>query len=85
MSLAVSMMRRLREEGVQGFHLCTLNLEKSVKRVLEQLDWVTPASIANSTARRLVRPVLSSTWLLIRCSIRMETCRLAHSPLCRKR
>lgn len=38
------MMRQLRAEGIQGFHLCTLNLEKSVTRVLEQLEWVTPGT-----------------------------------------
>lgn len=36
-------MRRLYENGIRGFHLCTLNLEKSVTRVLEALDWVDPA------------------------------------------
>ena len=56
MDLAVSMIRQLRTEGIQGFHLCTLNLEKSVKRVLELLEWVTPHSIATTTAKRLVRP-----------------------------
>ncbi|SCZ97700.1 BZ3500_MvSof-1268-A1-R1_Chr4-3g07385 [Microbotryum saponariae] len=38
--LAVSMMRELWQAGIRGYHLCTLNLEKSVSRVLEQLDWV---------------------------------------------
>ncbi|KAM0792498.1 hypothetical protein ACM66B_005170 [Microbotryomycetes sp. NB124-2] len=42
--LAVSMMQRLYQEGICGFHLCTLNLEKSVSRVLHQLGWVKPAS-----------------------------------------
>ncbi|EDR14910.1 uncharacterized protein LACBIDRAFT_244474 [Laccaria bicolor S238N-H82] len=38
--LAVQMIRRLRlEGGIQGFHFCTLNLEKSVQRVLETLRW----------------------------------------------
>ncbi len=38
--LAVSMMRTLKQEGIRGYHLCTLNLEKSVTRVLEKLGWV---------------------------------------------
>lgn len=38
--LAVAMMRTLRQEGIRGYHLCTLNLEKSVTRVLEKLGWV---------------------------------------------
>jgi methylenetetrahydrofolate reductase (NADPH) len=39
-SLAVKMVRRLVDEGgLQGFHFCTLNLEKSVERVLENLGW----------------------------------------------
>lgn len=41
-NLAVDMMRDLRKGGVNGFHLCTLNLEKSVTKVLEKLEWVTP-------------------------------------------
>ncbi len=36
------MVRRLVEEGgLRGFHFCTLNLEKSVERVLENLGWTT--------------------------------------------
>jgi methylenetetrahydrofolate reductase (NADPH) len=27
------------EGGIQGFHFCTLNLEKSVQRILEALRW----------------------------------------------
>ncbi|CCA73873.1 related to MET12-methylenetetrahydrofolate reductase [Serendipita indica DSM 11827] len=38
--VAVSMIRKLQQSGVQGFHFCTFNLEKSVQRVLEQLGWV---------------------------------------------
>lgn len=39
--LAIEMIRRLTKEGsVSGFHLCTLNLEKSVRRVLEGLGWI---------------------------------------------
>ncbi|PPQ75369.1 hypothetical protein CVT24_013152 [Panaeolus cyanescens] len=42
-TLAVEMTRRLREEGaIPGFHFCTLNLEKSVQRVLEKLSWAGP-------------------------------------------
>ena len=34
------MIRRLVEEGgMRGFHFCTLNLEKSVRRILEILGW----------------------------------------------
>lgn len=39
--LAIKMIRRLTNEGgVSGFHFCTLNLEKSVRRVLEGLEWI---------------------------------------------
>lgn len=41
-NLAVKMMRALRSHGIDGYHLCTLNLEKSVTRVLTQLEWVKP-------------------------------------------
>ena len=34
------MIRRLSQNDIPGFHFCTLNLEKSVQRVLEQLGWV---------------------------------------------
>ena len=37
MNLAVDMITRLQAGGVQGVHFCTLNLEKSVTRVLETL------------------------------------------------
>lgn len=35
------MIQRLRKEGqVLGYHFCTLNLEKSVRKVLEGLQWI---------------------------------------------
>ncbi|KAI0306304.1 methylenetetrahydrofolate reduct [Multifurca ochricompacta] len=38
--LAVNMIQRLVDEGgLRGFHFCTLNLEKSVQRILEILGW----------------------------------------------
>ena len=38
--LSVEMIRRLAEEGgMRGFHFCTLNLEKSVRCILEILGW----------------------------------------------
>lgn len=41
MTLAVDMIRRLTTEGgIPGIHFCTLNLEKSVQRVLESLQWI---------------------------------------------
>ena len=44
------MIRRLVEEGgMHGFHFCTLNLEKSVRCILETLGW-TPGH-ANPHAR----------------------------------
>jgi len=38
-TLAIDMIRRLAQGGVRGVHFCTLNLEKSVQRVLEGLAW----------------------------------------------
>ncbi|PPQ77523.1 hypothetical protein CVT25_011320 [Psilocybe cyanescens] len=39
-NLATETIRRLSyEAGIKGFHFCTLNLEKSVQRVLENLGW----------------------------------------------
>ncbi|PWN46628.1 methylenetetrahydrofolate reduct, partial [Violaceomyces palustris] len=40
-SLSINMIGRIYlESDIRGFHLCTLNLEKSVQRVLEGLGWV---------------------------------------------
>lgn len=39
-TLAISMIKRLTTEGgLPGVHFCTLNLEKSVQRVLEEVGW----------------------------------------------
>ncbi|POY76656.1 putative Methylenetetrahydrofolate reductase (NAD(P)H) [Rhodotorula taiwanensis] len=54
--LAVKMMRQLYENGIRGFHLCTLNLEKSVTRVLEALEWVEPAEARTRTSRQRTLP-----------------------------
>ncbi|TDL24992.1 MTHFR-domain-containing protein [Rickenella mellea] len=40
-SLATTMVKRLVSEGgIEGVHFCTLNLERSVQRVLEDLNWI---------------------------------------------
>ena len=50
--LAVDMIQRLRSEaGINGFHFCTLNLEKSVQRILETLNW---AGIPTSAINKLI-------------------------------
>ncbi|KAF9582905.1 hypothetical protein BGW38_010601 [Lunasporangiospora selenospora] len=46
--LATSTIQQLLGAGIQGFHICTLNLEKSVRLILESVGFVQPAS-----ARRL--------------------------------
>lgn len=47
--LATDMIRRLTTEGdVPGVHFCTLNLEKSVSRVLERLRWTGVAASAQN-------------------------------------
>jgi len=52
--LAVEMMATLRAEGIRGYHLCTLNLEKSVTKVLEKLGWV--QSPSSKVQNRVSRP-----------------------------
>ncbi|KAL1746329.1 methylenetetrahydrofolate reductase-domain-containing protein [Schizophyllum fasciatum] len=48
--LAVEMVRRITTEaGIPGIHLCTLNLEKSVTRVLEILQWTPAHAAAHNT------------------------------------
>lgn len=37
--LAISMIRKLIAGGIRGVNFCTLNLEKSVQRILEELRW----------------------------------------------
>lgn len=40
---ATNIIRRLCDEtDIRGFHICTLNLEKSVRGLLESLGWVSP-------------------------------------------
>ncbi|CAO1625252.1 unnamed protein product [Sympodiomycopsis kandeliae] len=59
--LSIQIIARLYlEAGIRGFHLCTLNLEKSVQRVLEGLGWVssTGAQAANADYRLLTTQAL---------------------------
>ncbi|KAJ7928632.1 methylenetetrahydrofolate reductase-domain-containing protein [Mycena leptocephala] len=47
--LAVEMVRRLTTEGaISGVHFCTLNLEKSVQRVLEDLRWTGSSEVVHN-------------------------------------
>lgn len=54
--LSIRMIARLYlEAGIRGFHLCTLNLEKSVRRVLESLEWVSePAGHAMMNGSNMI-------------------------------
>jgi methylenetetrahydrofolate reductase (NADPH) len=61
MRLSVEMIRRLVEEGgLRGFHFCTLNLEKSVRSILETLRWTPGHAI---THNRLI--AVSFSWLYV--------------------
>ncbi|KAF9265689.1 MTHFR-domain-containing protein [Marasmius fiardii PR-910] len=52
--LAVEITRRITTEGsIAGVHFCTLNLEKSVQRVVETLQW-TGANIPQYAQNRLI-------------------------------
>ncbi|KAG9323908.1 hypothetical protein KVV02_006274 [Mortierella alpina] len=44
--LAASIIQRLLSAGITGFHICTLNLEKSVRLILERVGFVSPADSA---------------------------------------
>ncbi|KAK3838170.1 MAG: methylenetetrahydrofolate reductase-domain-containing protein [Linnemannia gamsii] len=41
--LAAKMIQQLLGAGITGFHICTLNLEKSVRLILERVGFVQPA------------------------------------------
>jgi len=65
--LAVDMCQKLQKFGVQGFHFYTLNLEKSVRLILEGLKFVAPIelvkplpwnpSLAKNRKKETVRPI----------------------------
>ncbi|CAO3571954.1 unnamed protein product [Mortierella alpina] len=44
--LAASIIQRLLKAEITGFHICTLNLEKSVRLILERVGFVSPADSA---------------------------------------
>ncbi|KAH9952074.1 methylenetetrahydrofolate reduct [Amylocystis lapponica] len=63
--LAVDMIRKLMTTGdIRGVHFCTLNLEKSVTRVLECLQWT---GSSQQVANRLIadEPTLPESQLVI--------------------
>ncbi|KAK7057395.1 methylenetetrahydrofolate reductase [Favolaschia claudopus] len=62
--LAVNMIKRLTTEGgMPGVHLCTLNLEKSVQRVLEALEWTHPTGIVQKN--KLIEEVATQNELSV--------------------
>ncbi|KAI7822591.1 methylenetetrahydrofolate reductase-domain-containing protein [Gamsiella multidivaricata] len=44
--LAATIIDRLLSAGITGFHICTLNLEKSVRLILERVGFVSPSVTA---------------------------------------
>ncbi|TPX35953.1 methylenetetrahydrofolate reductase [NAD(P)H] [Synchytrium microbalum] len=65
--LSIQMCNELRAGGVRSFHFCTLNLEKSVRRILEGLEFYVDAevvkplpwvpSLAKGRDKETVRPI----------------------------
>ncbi|KAF6763901.1 methylenetetrahydrofolate reductase-domain-containing protein [Ephemerocybe angulata] len=52
---AIEMIRKIHSDGdIQGFHFCTLNLEKSVQRVLEGLQWT---GAVNEVSNKLIADI----------------------------
>ena len=48
------MVRRITTEaGIPGIHLCTLNLEKSVQRVISELGWSFP-NLSKTASNKLI-------------------------------
>ena len=57
------MIQQLQAGGIQGVHFCTLNLEKSVTRVLETLGLA--GNVSQATNKLIaVRPVISTCFKL---------------------
>lgn len=66
-TLAIDMCKKLQSFGVKGFHFYTLNLEKSVRLILEGLKFVAPfeivkplpwkPSLAKNREKETVRPI----------------------------
>jgi hypothetical protein len=73
------MIRRLTDEGrVSGFHFCTLNLEKSVRRVLEGLEWIgeSPRTMEQNrliAVLKLLIPVVLADEISRKCHHRRAT------------
>ncbi|KAF8891252.1 methylenetetrahydrofolate reductase-domain-containing protein [Infundibulicybe gibba] len=58
-ALAIEMIRRITTEGdIPGVHFCTLNLEKSVQRVLESLQW---AGVSAPAQNKLIAETTGTT------------------------
>ncbi|GJJ70789.1 methylenetetrahydrofolate reductase (NADPH) [Entomortierella parvispora] len=58
--LAASIIQRLLDAGISGFHICTLNLEKSVRLILERVGFV-PAATARKAPRPLSAEIITGT------------------------
>lgn len=58
--LAVKMVQRLTAEGINGIHFCTLNLEKSVQRVLENLGWTGTQDSPIQHKNKLIEDTISN-------------------------
>ncbi|KAF9429025.1 hypothetical protein BGZ76_001956 [Entomortierella beljakovae] len=50
--LAASIIERLMNAGITGFHICTLNLEKSVRLILERVGFITATAAAAAAAKQ---------------------------------
>ncbi|MBW0506456.1 hypothetical protein O181_046171 [Austropuccinia psidii MF-1] len=69
--LSTQMIQRLQQNGFRAFHLCTLNLEKTISRLVQQLGWsdfppVSSQTIAAPSIKiattQLVQDGLASGW-----------------------
>ncbi|EGF99120.1 uncharacterized protein MELLADRAFT_45803 [Melampsora larici-populina 98AG31] len=56
LKLSLETIRTLRSHHINSFHLCTLNLEVTITRLLSSLNWTTPSMSSTTTTTLLLPP-----------------------------
>ncbi|KAG0346138.1 hypothetical protein BG004_002383 [Podila humilis] len=60
--LAADIIQRLLDAGFTGFHICSLNLEKSVRLILERVGFVAPGIMRKQQHQQPHQQVINEPW-----------------------
>ncbi|KAG0140771.1 hypothetical protein CROQUDRAFT_69036 [Cronartium quercuum f. sp. fusiforme G11] len=62
LELSTKLIKTLLDHDIKCFHLCTLNLEQSITKLIQSLKWITTTTESSLSLTNIVQAGLSTNW-----------------------